>query len=368
MDTTESFRNPVEELADEFMQRRRNGEAPTIEEYVERYPQHAAEIEDLFPALDLIEGVRDKVVSGSEAQSVLPTSGEQIGDYHLIRQIGQGGMGVVFEAHQQSLQRRVALKVLSGTHARDAESVKRFKRESRAAANLQHANIVPVFGVGEDKGNHYYVMQFVHGTGMDEIQAELRATTGTATRHVDATSVSGLASVLATGSSNGTVVDPSTLTVATAPTVIESPSRLETTSELQSYYRRIAKLGADIADGLAYAHEQGVLHRDIKPSNLLFDVTGNIWLTDFGLAKVTGEQNLTRTGAVLGTLRYMPPEGFSGKYNERGDVYGLGITLFEFLHPRADLSGREQRGDDAADSRSWAGTTESVGSRFATRS
>ena len=108
-------------------------------------------------------------------------------------------------------------------------------------------------------------------------------------------------------------------------------SSLGGSSRDRTFWQGIARIGAQVADALAYAHSQGVLHRDIKPSNLLLDNHGTVWVTDFGLAKLDDQQNLTGSGDILGTLRYMPPEAFEGRHDARGDVYSLGITLYEML-------------------------------------
>src|SRR6185369_15017283 len=102
-------------------------------------------------------------------------------------------------------------------------------------------------------------------------------------------------------------------------------------SRLPSYWQRVAALGAQVADGLAYAHAKGILHRDVKPYNLLLDTRGTVWIADFGLAKVEGQRDLTHTGDIIGTLRYMPPEAFAGKADARADVYSAGLTLYELL-------------------------------------
>src|SRR5262249_55499035 len=111
-----------------------------------------------------------------------------------------------------------------------------------------------------------------------------------------------------------------------------------------TYWQSVARVGVQVADALEYAHRQGVLHRDIKPSNLLLDLKGTVWVTDFGLAKAEGSDNLTHTGDVLGTLRYMPPEAFDGRFDGRGDVYSLGLTLYELaaLRPAFDERNRQR--------------------------
>src|ERR1700730_17480496 len=166
-----SARDPVEELAEAFLERYRRGERPALTEFPERAPEHADEIRELFPALVLIEQAIPAVAAAEHASSAIPL--ERIGDYSVIREIGRGGMGVVYEAEQEALNRHVALKVLPLTGVSDSQSVLRFRREARAAARLHHTNIVPVFDIGERQGIHYYAMQFIQGQGLDEVIAEL---------------------------------------------------------------------------------------------------------------------------------------------------------------------------------------------------
>ena len=169
----------VEALAEEFLERRRQGQRPTLAEYVERYPHLADEIRAFFPALGLIEEFKPRSgdETGSEADAAAPEPSaplEQLGDYRILREIGRGGMGVVYEAEQEALGRRVALKVLLGPAAQDAKMLARFRRESRTAAQLHHTNIVPVFDVGQQGDLCFYAMQFIRGQGLDEVFRELQ--------------------------------------------------------------------------------------------------------------------------------------------------------------------------------------------------
>lgn len=291
---TADERDPVERLAEEFFARRRRGERPTKDEYAKAYPELADAIRELFPVLEMLEpgssaahGSDTAATQGSE----LPR--ERLGEYRLVREIGRGGMGVVFEAVQEKLDRRVALKILPPQSTLDARFLARFRREAQAAAGLSHPHIVPVHGVGESDGFHYYAMRCIDGRGLDVVLEGIREFDGERSDFASASAAS-------LGSK--------------AP-----------------YYDAIANIGASIADALAYAHARGVLHRDIKPSNLLLDETGHVWITDFGLCKAEGSDDLTHTGDLVGTLRYMSPERLTGESDERGDVYGLGITLYELL-------------------------------------
>jgi serine/threonine protein kinase/Tfp pilus assembly protein PilF len=332
-------RNPVEEVAEEFLARYRRGERPAVSEYTSRYPELAAEIQDLFPALIVLEeagpreGDRPSAFRGRiMADGRTPN---RLGEYRIVREIGRGGMGVVYEAVQEPLGRHVALKVLPYEAAADTTCLKRFTREARAAARLHHTNIVPVFDVGEHEGVHYYAMQFIQGQGLDEVLAELRRVRLGKETAADEQSRQITASVL---SGRFVHADSESLTAEEGAQQPEraplTPSPSDSiTSSVESgspYFRSVARLGFQAAEALAYAHGERVLHRDIKPSNLLLDVYGRLWVMDFGLAKDDSE-DITRAGDVVGTLRYMAPERFSGPSDARADVYSLGLTLYEFL-------------------------------------
>jgi hypothetical protein len=177
--TSSDRRNPVELLAEEFLNRKRRGETPTLREYLERYPDLADEIRDLFAALLMVEdlGASSGSATGSlagDGTAAVATRLERLGDYRILREIGRGGMGIVYEAEQESLGRRVALKVLSAGALLDPKQVRRFERDAKAAARLHHTNIVPVFGVGCQDGQHYFVMQFIAGLGLDAVLEDLR--------------------------------------------------------------------------------------------------------------------------------------------------------------------------------------------------
>lgn len=364
MAESETDRNPVEELAEEFAERFRRGECPALSEYVEKYPQWATEIRRLFPALVVMERARPLNFSSGEASSDGPEPTlQQLGDFRILREIGRGGMGIVYEAEQESLGRRVALKVLSTSAMLDVRNLRRFEREAKAAARLHHTNIVPVYGVGEEKGLHYFVMQFIPGQGLDQVLLELRrlrsshsATTDREARYSTDHQPSAIlvAQSLMSGplpATAGRDQAPQQISTANTPSdrLTKSISSQQEVSGSNSvalpgqppgsclsssglhYWRSIARVGVQVAEALAYAHSQGVLHRDIKPSNLLLDTHGAVWVADFGLAKAAGSEDLTHTGDIVGTLRYMAPERFTGRSDIRSDIYGLGLTLYELL-------------------------------------
>lgn len=372
-----SERLPVEMLAEEFLERLRRGEQPTLAEYKQRYPELAEEIEQIFPTLAWMEQAAPASdPDSSQANTVAeqdrrgqPPPMERIGDFLILREVGRGGMGVVYEAVQESLGRRVALKVLPRALMQRGKLAERFDREARAAARLHHTNIVPVFGVGQHDEWRYYVMQFIDGQGLDQVIAELRrlrdseraapaAATIPAQSHGEARelalsltagvfrppepmpSASGRAEsdlTCATVAAAAAPVAPATSTIVprrspSADTaVMPGGERFSETKTRERYWLGAATIGVQAAQALHYAHGQGVVHRDIKPANLLLDLKGTIWITDFGLAKAEDERNLTGTGDLLGTLRYMSPEQFEGKADAGVDIFALGLTLYELL-------------------------------------
>jgi len=367
----------LDQLAEEFAARYRAGERPSLKEYIDRYPNLADDIRTLFPAMVEIEQAEeDRQEEEAPAEPAAPQL-ERLGDFRILREVGKGGMGIVYEAEQVSLGRHVALKVLPKKMLLEGKARRRFEREAKAAARLHHTNIVPVFGVGEDDGLPYYVMQFIQGLGLDEVLEELtrmqsKGATATGSLPGQALRVSrkelsaaDIAHSLMTGEFKEPRSDrspdvsrpaspASPLTAAHAPaseskpagassgrlsdsftlssTSVTLPGQVsQTASKKPTYWQSVAQIGVQVANGLEYAHKQGILHRDIKPSNLLLDTRGTVWVTDFGLAKADDQQDITHTGDILGTLRYLPPEVFEGKTDARGDIYSLGLTLYELL-------------------------------------
>ncbi len=172
-------RDPFELVAESFLARFRSGERPGIEEYAARYPELADQIRELLPALVMVEqdlSIERDSASNDEHPHLVPPSGQErrLGDYRILKEIGRGGMGVVYEAEQVSLGRRVALKVLPGQVSGDRLIQERFRREARATARLHHTNIVPVYEVGQDGDVSFYAMQFIQGQGLDAVITELR--------------------------------------------------------------------------------------------------------------------------------------------------------------------------------------------------
>ena len=332
MSVRENERHPVDRLAEEFVDRYRRGERPSISEYTQKYPELAADLQELLAALALMEEHARIHVQPDAAARAEPLAGfappAQLGDYRVLREIGRGGMGVVYEAVQESLGRHVALKVLPSHALLDSVRLKRFQHEAQAAARLHHTNIVPIFGVGEADGVSFYAMQFIQGRGLDEVIAELR--------HLKR------ASNQAAKELPEAVAEVKAANEQAARRTPAARTNLSTITDTPRFYRSVAALGAQIADALDHAHRQGVLHRDIKPSNLLLDTAGTIWITDFGLAKADGMEELTHSGDLVGTLRYMAPEHLQGKADARADIYSLASSLYELLALRPAFDAAER--------------------------
>jgi serine/threonine protein kinase len=336
MPSSDSSRDVLlERLAAEFVERHRGGERPPLSEYVDRHPELAEDIRDLFPALVQIENLKPPAdPTGAFDPTAIhsePTRLERLGDYRIVREVGRGGMGVVYEAEQESLGRHVALKVLPSAALLNPTYRERFKREAKAAARLHHTNIVPVFGVGEHDGVPYYAMQFIRGEGLDKVLADvrrLRCQRGE-TGVVQPSERSAAHSLLTGQFAQLPAAEPAEAVARSEAS--SATSRLSAGGPQGEYYRGVARVGLQVAEALAYAHRQGILHRDVKPSNLLIDLQGTVWVTDFGLAKAEGTEELTQTGDIVGTLRFMAPERFEGKSLPQSDVYALGLTLYELL-------------------------------------
>ena len=376
-------RHPVDQLAEEFAERIRAGESPQIEEYCQTHPKHAEMIRSVFPSIQLIERASQREEqhrrSGDSGAVSMRKMPESLGDFQLIREIGQGGMGVVYEAEQKSLKRHVALKVISAMIASSEKQLMRFRREAESAASLHHSNIVPVYGIGEDQGLQYYAMQLIDGVTLAEIIHHLRITPPDGLFPGDRT-----VAVLGQGDQTSGIKPDSrrfgavdavlqlfgTTTSSSVPALYESglsvdltgsPDPLDATqirfrTEIadttvnlpldkdkvvlrsaedvclnQAYVRNIARVIGSVASAVDYAHRQGILHRDLKPANLILDRDGTIWVADFGLAKQADLEGVTQTGEIVGTLRYMAPEQLRGEADVRTDIYALGLTLYELL-------------------------------------
>lgn len=358
-------REPIDALADDFLERQRRGEMPSIESYAQAHPDLADEIRDLFPTIAELEGLKRRQANSTSVrppEKELPI--ERLADFRIIGEIGRGGMGIVYEAEQESLGRRVAIKVLPKQSLLKPKQLARFKREAQTAARLHHTHIVPVFGVGEEDGYHFIVMQLIPGAGLDDVIAELRkidSETANDPRngqptHRPASSVArsllamqstddvDTARTLASSGSFDTEPPTEQNRVPQATFVLrqgeELPDDIEDQASEKStggrvlgreYWKNIARIGRDSADALEYAHNLGTLHRDVKPGNLLVDSHGAVWVADFGLAKAADGEQVSQTDDIVGTLRYMAPEQLRNQTDSRSDVYSLGLSLYELV-------------------------------------
>jgi len=423
----------VGEAVEAYLTLAEHGQPPAIDEFVTRFPDLEDDVRAALEGLELVHGL---LGVGSATASGLGRgigvdhrieSGRRIAGYRVVRELGRGGMGTVYEALHVGLDRPVALKVLGIHAAPDSSARRRFLNEARTAAGLHHTHIVPVFDVGQVGGLCYYAMQRIEGSGLDRVLRHLRRTrltasvrgdglTGSRFANDDSQTAAGASSIhfrvgrLWNRISSGwrspagrgpdgagprkapsvpSLCEPRNGNGAHAPIALgDSTASWDTAARLDprphprapddaapspivptslaalpeaepgprrrddepppfdpqrgsAYFRWVAEVGLQSADALAHAHHQGVIHRDVKPSNLLIDAKGNIWVTDFGLARRLADPALTHHDGLLGTPRYMSPEqARSGSIDGRTDVYSLGATLYELLTLRPPFDGR----------------------------
>ena len=342
-------RHTASELAGilaEVTEKLQAGASLDLDGYVNAFPQHADQLRVLLPTMRTLADVGGSQEATDSMAPVeqLDLVNHLVGDFRVLRELGRGGMGIVYEAEQISLRRPVALKVLPFAAILDQSRLQRFKNESRAAAALRHSNIVPIYSVGSVRGLHFYAMQLIEGASLAEVITDLqedvenqRATDPSARSGVDQqTATSGetnLSSLEAGGRQSA---------IATFPVAALSTQRHENP---RAFYQTIARLGIDVAEALHHAHEQGVIHRDVKPGNILIDGDGKPWVTDFGLARIATETTMTLAGDLLGTLRYMSPEQAGGDQalvDHRTDIYSLGISLYELAALRPAFVGTQR--------------------------
>jgi WD40 repeat protein/serine/threonine protein kinase len=327
----------VARALEEYLAAAEAGAAPPREEFLARYPELAEYLDACLAALQFIgraaEGPRSVAAGLAEAEPLEQTAG-RLGEFRILREVGRGGMGVVYEAEQVSLSRRVALKVLPFAAAMDSRQLQRFHNEARAAAGLHHSHIVPVYGVGCERGIHYYAMQFIDGQTLAALIRQLGRPAAPKTAPAgDAT----VAHVPAPGGDEAE---------AEVETPLAAALSTDRAGRGREYYRTVARWGVQAAEALDYAHQVGVVHRDVKPANLMVEGRGQLWVTDFGLARIQSDASLTATGDLVGTLRYMSPEQALAKrvpIDHRTDVYSLGATLYELLALRPVFGGSDRQ-------------------------
>lgn len=296
---TEDQQQRLTQLLDRYLQGLEQGDPIDVQQMLSDNVDLAIVLRAYLSKLDGLHGIAAGFQNHGELEPLVsgePNSDEsksrikslKLGEYTIVRELGRGGMGIVFEARQRTLNRRVALKLLPMASMLDARQIARFKNESHAAAQLQHPNIVPVFSFGVERGIHFYAMQFIEGQTIDSW--------------------------------------------------IESSADAESLQQ----WRSTARIMADAANAIHCAHECGIVHRDIKPSNLMLDQGRKIWVTDFGLARCQNDLSLTLSGDLIGTMRYMSPEQAGGRaelVDHRTDIYSLGVTMYEMLTGHVAVKG-----------------------------
>ncbi|MFI5459937.1 MAG: WD40 repeat domain-containing serine/threonine-protein kinase [Isosphaerales bacterium] len=294
----------------ELIKARESGVEPDRQAWLARYPEFHQELTAYLETDDQVHWLVHTLVPAE------PASGVRFGPYRIVRMIGKGGMGVVYEVEESGTSRRLALKVLPTCGLPDSENRARFRREAESLTQLDHPNIVPILALHEIGGIPAIVMPLIEGMDLRTIRRQLeRARNGAASSDREARAD-----------------EPESHVVAN-PDKPEDQARLDGTSPP---WRAIAVIGLQAARALAHAHERGILHRDVKPSNLVLDNRGTVLLTDFGLADPVGpgQAEITATGDVVGTLRYLAPERLHGWRDPRSDIYSLGLTLYELLVAR----------------------------------
>ncbi|MFK8114363.1 MAG: protein kinase [Rubripirellula sp.] len=270
--------NRVGEILQAWIGRRDLGNAEPAETLIAQHPKFASRLRDCIDSIEMLDD------SGFIEQSAT-VAYPKIPDFEILGELGRGGMGIVYEARQISLDRLVALKILPITSV-DPLAAQRFQREAETAAALHHTNIVPIHAVGQNEGVHWYAMQRIEGKPLSSL-------------------------------------------------LQQNPNGVDTDE--------VARIGIESAEALALAHHHGVVHRDIKPGNLLITEEGHVWLTDFGLARRDADSGATVTGAMIGTPRYMSPEQVfaprGAVLDHRSDIYSLGATMYELATGRVLFDG-----------------------------
>ncbi|MCA9127304.1 MAG: serine/threonine protein kinase [Planctomycetales bacterium] len=317
----------------------------------------SARVEKLFFADQSPDSLLDTTAmharSDMKEERSLPKS---IGDFEILGELGRGGMGVVYEARQKSLKRKVALKVLSSGLGLSSKAILRFRREAEAAGKLHHTNIVPIYTTGEDKGIHFYAMELIDGPSLDQVIKERthsengtdESLAATASRFSDTRSeqrfaFDGVEMLNVTHPpACGRVASHANGEGSSSSSTTSNSSTISTTSGT-IYFDEVATMIADVAEALDHAHEHGVIHRDVKPSNLLLGPDGRLSINDFGLARMLEQPGMTVSGEFVGSPLYMSPEQITAgrvQLDHRTDIYSLGATLYELLTHQPPFPGQ----------------------------
>jgi eukaryotic-like serine/threonine-protein kinase len=361
-----------------YLDQLERGELPDLDRLCQEYPDLVDSLRQYIPSLRKQEEKAtpsaevppiEVALNGSPVEDALPVREsdpvelpdsddipKRLGDFELLEEIGRGGMGIVFKARQVSLDRMVAVKILPHAAVWDSKQIARFQNEAQAAAQLSHPNIVSVYAIGKERGTYYYSMPLVEGLSLEQAVRSLKNDTQFSLEEYAPNSSPSLARngnrksrVRSCKGHAGKAAELLAKEMAQTANSDEARERKEALArkaiQKTAHIRAVIEMVAQAAEALHYAHQHGIVHRDIKPSNLLVDQHGKLWITDFGLAQVSGFSGLTCTGDVLGTLKYMSPEQASGKthwVDLRSDIYSLGITMYELLtlHPVVDSEDR----------------------------
>jgi len=319
-------REPLEVIVSRFADAVRRGEQPAIDDYVVWHREWADEIRELFPLIQTLERWKsDKEVECLRRNVPDEFPVHQVGNYRFVRELGRGGMGIVFEAVQERTAKRVAVKLLPWRFAADMQHWKdRFRREAATIARLRHRNIVRVWTFGTHEGYCYYVMQLVEGVSLDWIIRRLRESSGLV--YVD--------EIRRAGREHRQVPAQPAVSGAAIPSC----------GLRRDSWDEFANIGVQVALALAHAHGNQVLHNDVKPANLLLERTGHVIVTDFGIGRRVEDGIAGGEEHPTGTLRYMAPERLLGRCDARSDVYSLGLTLYELLTqtPAFEIGDRRQ--------------------------
>jgi eukaryotic-like serine/threonine-protein kinase len=269
---TEQQQEQVAVILERCMVAMESGQQVDIETCVSEHPELQESLRRCLTSLQLLQHAVSELPSENKFART-PTTGTHLGDFLLHREIGRGGMGVVYAATQVSLNRTVALKVLPESLWLQPKRIRRFQMEAQAAAHLHHPNIIPIYAIGDEGNTRFYAMPLIDGESLDILPKKQWS---------------------------------------------------------ENSFRPLIDMAIAVGNALQHAHDLGVIHRDIKPSNLIYDRTGKIWVTDFGLAQQVNQPNLTVTGELVGTLNYMSPEQALGEpIDHRTDVYSFAATLYE---------------------------------------
>ena len=334
----DSQASQLERLASVFAEQLRDGRPATIEQYAESHPALADEIRGLFPVILAMEtSKRDRENPAMRREIPQQFTFDRLGDCRIVREIGRGGMGVVFEARRGAKDERVAVKWFPWRVTAMSHWRVRFEQEARTVERLQHANIVPLIGTGEEDGHPYYIMQYIDGVSLDWVlhrlnETELLLFESEIDRQRQASDRSGQSA--AKPKKRPATTQPKSDAAAQIDNANASGGSPTLQGVRRTSWRLFARIVAQAGRALDHAHRQGVLHNDIKPANLLMDRTGKVWVTDFGLARPLDPPDGAEGRGLAGTLRYMAPERFSGWFDELSDLYSLGITLYELVTQR----------------------------------